>query len=245
MREDIRERLLNLQRHTAELRSLLRTVATRQPPITDTEATDPTGVVRVMVAPDGLPRSIRVSAGWQRHLPPAELGAAVVTGYRDAVVAATRGWGEAFDPGVWRRPGNGSPRADGSPPETPPEPTGYGNPRDPLDLTEEVLRTLSASRTREAAALTYHGTGADRAVVLTVAPGELRSCSVNARWADAQSADGVNAAFAEALRAAREAIDTELARRRTEAQRRNELAGEALATLAAMLDNLPRPGKEH
>ncbi|PYC73898.1 hypothetical protein C7C45_06070 [Micromonospora arborensis] len=243
MSDDILARLQQIQGHTLKLQAAMQS----QPKPSEGHGTDPSGCVGLVVDPDGLPSRIEVRAGWQRHVAAAELGPLVLLVFQETAAQATQAWSESFDLDAWRSRAEaaraGEREGAGLPPLQQARP--FGSPRDPLTLTEEALKALKATRDQAAAPpVTVTGWDGDRAVSITLTPGGLQGCTINPRWALRQGASALNAALREALRAARAAIEEHAARRRAEAQGLDDLAREALATLARFQDfnNPPEEG---
>lgn len=263
--EDIASRLRQLHRHASELRSLAERLQDQARPQA-TFATDPSGAIRVEVDPDGVPRVIRAAPDWRRHAEPAGLAACVLTAYQAAAGKAVRALAGTFDADVWRsdaEDGETGPRTetkiraeaeiqtgrrDSGPGEAnspPPLAPLHGQPRDPLILTEEILKALQTVRARATGPLaTYVGRAGRGSLSLTLAAsGGLHGCTIEPAWAARQSAATLNAALREALRAARARWSADASTRRAEADLLDTLAGEALATLVHVTGSA-RPPEE-
>ncbi|MBQ0990705.1 hypothetical protein KBX08_11450 [Micromonospora sp. H61] len=243
MSDDLLARLQRIQGHALNLQAAMQS----QPRPNEGRGTDPTGCITVVVGPDGLPSDIEVRAGWQRHVAAEELGSVVLLVFEEATAQATRAWSESFDLDAWRFRAEaaraGEQEGAGLPPLD--QTQAFGSPRDPLTLTEEALKALKATRDQAAAApVMLTGWDGERTVSITVAPGGLQGCTINPRWATRNGASALNAALREALREARAAMEEHAARRRAEAQGLDDLAREALATLARFqdLNNSPEEG---
>ncbi|MFF5056711.1 hypothetical protein ACFY1S_26370 [Micromonospora sp. NPDC000663] len=243
MSEEILARLQQIQGHALKIQAALQS----QPQPGEGRASDPRGCVAVVVDPDGLPSRIDVWTGWQRHVAAEELGSLVVRLYGEVAAQAMQAWSESFDLDAWRSRAEAA-RADGQedaglPPLA--QAPAFGSPRDLLTLTEEALKALKATRDQAAAPpVTATGWDGERAVSITLTPGGLQGCTINPRWALRHGASAINAALREALREARAAIEEHAARRRAQAQGLDDLAREALATLARFqaVHNSPEEG---
>ncbi|WP_433126515.1 hypothetical protein ACQPWW_27475 [Micromonospora sp. CA-240977] len=243
MTDDILARLQQIQAHALNVQAAMES----QPRPNEARGTDPTGCVAVVVDPDGLPSRIEVRAGWQRHVAAEELSSLVLLVSQEVAAQAAQAWSEAFDLHVWRSRAEAARAGEQEGAELPPleQARPFGSPRDPLTLTEEALKALKATRDQAAAPpMTSTGWDGDRAVSITLTPGGLQGCTINPRWALRQGATALNAALREALREARAAMEEHAARRRAEAQGLDDLAREALATLARFqdLNNSPEEG---
>ncbi|MFI6784435.1 hypothetical protein [Micromonospora sp. NPDC050276] len=242
MSEEFLARLQQIQAHALSLQVAMQS----QPQPSEGRGTDPRGCVAVVIDPDGLPSRIEVWTGWQRHVAPEELGSLILRLFREVAAQTMRAWSESFDFDTWRSRAEatrveeleraGLPALEQARP--------FGSPRDPLTLTEEALRALKATREQAAAPpVTATGWDGERAVSITLAPGGLQGCTIDSRWALRHGASAVNAALREALKEARAALEEHAARRRAQAQRLDDLAREALATLAG-LQNVHNPPEE-
>lgn len=244
MTEDLLARLGHIQRQVQQLQSAMAAMQS-QPRPSHGRGSDPDGWVSVVVDGEGLPSLIEVRAGWQRQVDPAELGQLVVLACEQAVAEVTRTWAQSLDLDALT-PHTQQPSLDEVPHDQPPPPVReapvLGRPRDPLALTEDVLTALKNTRDAGATpAAAASGSAGGGAVSITLGVGGLRSCTIDPRWATRHGASDLNAALAEALRQAR-AVQREQAQRRTaETQRLDDLAQNALATLARFQDLTARP----
>lgn len=242
MTEDIFARLAQVQRHTRDLQAAVNAMLAQAQP-SEGRGTDPSGCVAVVVGPDGLPSRIEVNSGWQRQMAPEELGSCVLLAYQQAAAEAMRAWSESFDSEKWKAQ-TGAVEAgerDGTPPPPVEQVQPYGSPRDTLMLTEEALTALKATREQAAAPSTSTGWGGNRAVSVTLTRGGLHDCTIDPQWALRHGATAVNAALSEALREARAALEKHAAQRKADVQRLDDLAREALATLARFQDLIDVP----
>ncbi|MGC4758814.1 hypothetical protein [Micromonospora trifolii] len=242
MSDDMLARLEQIQRHALGLQAAVQS----QPRPNEADGTDPTGCIAVAVDPAGLPSRIEVRAGWQRHVAAEALGSLVVLVFQEVAAQAAQAWSESFDLDAWRSRAEAAQAGEREGAELPPleQARPFGSPRDPLTLTEEALKALKATRDQAAAPpMTSTGWDSDRAVSIILTAGGLQGCTINPRWALRQGASVLNAALRQALGEARAAMEEHAARRRVEAQGLDDLAREALATLARFQD-LSNPPKE-
>jgi len=225
----LRERAGGLQSLAAELRGL-----DVPRPVT---GVDDSGAVAVTVDADGGPQSIVVQRGWHRWLTPEQLAPAVLDAYGRATAGAADALLSALDGEPLREALTDADRRAAPAGERPP--TG-GAVRDPTMLTEEILQAVAANRTGDVRPAGHVGRSAERAVVVTVGAAGLLDCEVDARWAADREAGELNAAFAQALREAGQEVAAARSRDAAEAGHLDDLARQALATLAALGE--PQPG---
>jgi hypothetical protein len=235
MSDEILARLQQIQGHALKIQAAMQS----QPQPGEGRGSDPRGCVAVVVDPDGLPSRIEVWAGWQRHVAAEELGSLVVRLYGEVAAQAMQAWSASFDLDAWRSRAEavraGGQEDAGLSPLAPAP--AFGGPRDLLTLTEEALEALKATRDQAAApSVAATGWDGDRAVSITLTPGGLQGCTIDPRWAVRHGASAVNAALREALSQARAELEEHAARRRAQAQGLDDLAREALATLALFHD---------
>lgn len=250
MNKDPLARLREIQSRALELQDAICAIQS-QPHPNGARGTDPTGFVVVTVAADSLPSRIEVGAGWQRHLTADEIAPSVLLAFQQAVAEASRAWSESLNTHTMRsltslnRRGKAASEAPGRGGEAAMvQAQPIGDPRDPLSLTEEVLSALKVTRDQAAeASPTLTGWDWDRAVSITLTPTGLQACTINPQWAAREGSAGINAALSEALRQARAGIEECAARRKSTTQNLDELAQQALATLAGF-QNLTNSPKE-
>lgn len=235
MSDEILARLQQIHGHALKIQAAMQS----QPRPNEGRGTDPNGCVGVVVDPDGLPSRIEVWTGWQRHVAAEELGSLVLRLFREVAAQTMRAWSASFDLDAWRSRAEAAQAAEQENAGLPPlaQAQAFGTPRDLLTLTEEALKALTATRGQAAAPpVTATGWDGDRAVSITLTPGGLQGCTINPRWATRSGTSALNAALREALGEARAAMEEYAARRRAEAQGLDDLAREALATLARFHD---------
>ncbi|MFI2666695.1 hypothetical protein [Micromonospora carbonacea] len=247
MSDEILDKLRRLHQYTADLNGLLASVQAQAPP-EEATGTDPSGAVQVKLGPDGLPTDIRVMSGWQPRVEPQDLGQAVLAAFQAAVAEGQRAWSEGFDGASWlaeaeRVERRAEDRYEGEAlAPLPPAPV-YGQPRDPLAMTEDVLKALQAVRTRGVQPpAPASGRNRERTVSITLSPGGLQGCEIEPRWAAREGAAGVNSGLSEALAQAHAVLRGQAAQGEAEAANLDALAREALATLAS-LTNVDRRGE--
>lgn len=232
-------RLREIQRRALELQGAIIAMQS-QPHPNGARGTDPTGFVVVAVGSDGLPSRIEVDAGWQRHLAVDEIAPSVLLAFQQAVADASRAWSESLNTDTigtltsLNRRGEAASEAPGRGSEAAMVQTQpIGDPRDPLRLTEDVLSALKVTRDQAAeASPTLTDWDRDRAVSITLATTGLQGCTISPPWAAREGSAGINAALSEALRQARAGIEECAAARKSTTQTLDELAQQALATLA-------------
>lgn len=233
--EDFADRLRRLHQHTSELRSLFDRIHVGTP-ADATVGTDPSGAVRVTVDPDGVPQAIGVQPGWQRRTSAEGLAGCVLAAYQAAAGKVLRALTGTVEADAWL---TGDSRAEAGDreegvrkPSPPPAPV-HGQPRDPLILTEEILKALHTARTRAATPVPmYLGQAVRGTVSVTLSPAGLHGCAIEPAWARRQSSATLNAALRKALDSARARLAAGASSRRAEANLLDTLAAEALATLA-------------
>jgi hypothetical protein len=98
--DDIVGQLRGLQRYAAGLRDSIAQAQAHAPG--HAEATDRSGAVRVVLGPDGLPKSVRVEPDWQRRLDPAVFGDAVVEAFQAAAGERMAAWSQTLHDNGWR-----------------------------------------------------------------------------------------------------------------------------------------------
>jgi hypothetical protein len=176
------------------------------------EATDATGTVRVVVAPDGLPESITVGEDWRRTVGSEGFAAAVTEACRNA--AAAQALSEPEPPaGPVERDGadrldrakeivafvEGDPRAD-----LPPVDLEEINPRPLSSIIEEALRAADAVSAMAASwvpeEVPPNEAPAGHRLSLAVAPFGLLSCTADPAWVGRQETADLEEALAAALR---------------------------------------------
>ncbi|WP_433344203.1 hypothetical protein [Micromonospora sp. CA-111912] len=239
MSDEITDKLRRLHQRTADLTALTASVQAQAPP-EEAAGTDPSGAITVTLGADGLPTRIRVGLGWQRRLQPYALGQAVLAAHENAVADGQRAWSEGFDSDSWlaeaeriETRGEQQNEADSASPM--PQVPVYGQPRDLLAMTEEVLKSLQNVRGRAVEpSVPAVGRNRERSLSITLAPTGLQGCEIEPRWAAGESVGGINSGLSEALAQAHAALRDQAAQREGEAVNLDVLAREALATLASL-----------
>lgn len=204
MLDDINERLRQIQQRTARLQQMTANLVGRAPD--RAEGMDSTGSVLVTIGPDNVPTTIEVSANWQRHLDPEQLGPAIMEAYTAAVATRMQAWSQALEENPVDSE-SGSAAEIPAPPAPNPLPTGAPSPRSLPDLIEEALRVFAnlGKPETEAALEPVAGVGTDESghVSVTLSPGGLQACEIDPRWARLQGGMALTAALAQALDLAR------------------------------------------
>lgn len=229
MLDDISERLRHIQQRTARLQQMTANLMGRAPE--RAEGMDSTGSVLVTIGPDNVPTAVEVSADWQRHLDPEQLGPAIMEASTAAVATRMQAWSQALEEDPVDS-GGGSADEIPTPPAPNPLPAGAPGSRNLPDLIEEALRVFAnlGKPETKAALGPVAGVGTDESghVSVTLSPGGLQACEIDPRWARLQSGMALTAALAQALELAR----TNLTRNgETPASAYNGLLGEAFALL--------------
>lgn len=236
MQPDMARRLMRLQQQSARLSRTARALAEAAP--RRSEGADASGCVTVVLGPDGLPREIRVRAGWEQRLTAGGLGGAVLDANTAAVAGGMRAWSGRLEQGSWRGE-RAAPDGDRTAPAAdPPEPP-TGAPRDTADLAEDVIAALQSVRAAPAPEpVTAEGRSGDHVTVRLGRSG-LASCVISPRWATGRDGAAVTAALDAALRQARANLVASPPRRDLDA-----LIGDALATLQSITDTPPAGGHD-
>jgi hypothetical protein len=243
--EEILRDLARLRRTGTLLQELMTEVQRAAPE--RSEGTDPTGMVRAVLGPDGLPESIQVSSYWKEKLPAASLGAAVTAACRAAMQRRGAAWAEVLERSGWEQRLEGLDADAASTAALAPDPVppafrrpGHVPPR-PLDvLAEESMSTLDAAMRPPPRMTPSPGAGANRARTLEIIlePGGEVSCRADPRWASRLSGAQLSAELASVLAMARRGA-AEAAATKTEAEagraagqeRRENLLNELLSVL--------------
>jgi hypothetical protein len=232
--------LAQLQRSAAELGCLALDLAAATPP--SVEGSDQTGLVHVVLGPDGIPTAIHVREGWQQRVDPARLASAVIDANGDAVQRAMQAWTVAMqENGWWRRQadfdadavegtaGAGQPLSESL----------FGHARDSNELAEEVLSKLQATQTQQAPPpAPDEGQDDGQHVTIQIASGGLNACTIEPDWARRHNGSSISAALSTALQRA-------VAKRSAQPSPRIELdalLGDALATLTSLTAIPPDQG---
>jgi hypothetical protein len=178
------------------------------------EGTDRSGVVAVVLGPDGLPETIQVHARWRERLAAGSFAAAVAEACQAAMRERGAAWARALDSADWQRQ---LVRFDLEPAEQAPQsalaPEAFrrydGGPLPSvLGVAEDVISAFDAAMAaaERARAEPPRGTGinAERTVALTLSPGGRVACRADARWVHRQTGPALSSALGQALAAARQ-----------------------------------------
>jgi hypothetical protein len=238
--DDIFDRLHQLRRDLARLQEVAATLRACTSP--GAEAHDPTRAVQVVIDGDGIPVSLRVQPGWQRHVDPGALGEVTTSTYLAAVSSGMHTLSEALERSPWK---SQAAHSDRLPPDED-QPVEMRSPAVATDphpvrelraLADDVLATLRVTRAQAVAAPpTVVATAAMGAVSLTLSTHGLQECRIDPRWAAQQSTHDLNSALHDALHSARD----ELAKVRVPGSLTDTAQGlrqEALATLLNLCRN--------
>jgi hypothetical protein len=189
------------------------------------EGTDPTGSVRTVLGPDGLPETIRVSPYWNQKLRPEEFAGAVNAACQAAAQQRGAEWAETMRRSGWqdriqRLDQDATAAAAATAAEPNPVPPAYRRPdsRPPKsldDLAEEAISLMDSGMSLASHAgppRSPRGTGADRSGTLEIrvsADGQV-ACRADPRWVAQQSGAQLSMALASVLATAREKLTAEV-----------------------------------
>lgn len=217
MDERFSQELARFQQTAVQLQEVI-SAAQRQLPET-AHGSDPQGAVEVRVDRNGLPELISASRDWHRRCKPELLGAAVTDAYTAAATELMSAWSQGLASSDWAaRVDEVDRTATGRPPGAAPNTVAETLPHKdwqhvvarPLDqVAEDVIASFSQLEALDAGAgHAGQATGRDagRHVAITLSPGSLSSCEVDAEWAAKQSSIGLNHKLEEALADARYAL---------------------------------------
>lgn len=209
--DDILRDLERLRRYGSGLQSLLSELQRMAPQ--RSEGTDPTGMVRAVLGPDGQPETIRVSSYWKDKLQPASFAEAVTAACMAAVQQRGAEWSETLQRLHWQERLERL-DADTSTPAGP-APAGQipsafrranGTPPRPVDqYAEDVISVLDAALSSEPPAQPPAGAGTNRGSTLEIrlGPGGRLACRADQSWVARQSGVQLSEALSTALTAAR------------------------------------------
>lgn len=247
MADDIVDELRQLQRYAAGLHSLLADAQAKSPP--QAEGSDSSGAVHVVLAPGGLPDSIRVRPDWNRKLSPEAFGGAVVEAFTAAANARITAWTTALEEEGWQskvgrlrdeldRPNARAP-SDGIPPAFRRDQKAV-RPRALDAVAEDVINALDAAPTLAArlpAPAQAVGRSAAGRLVITLADGGLASCTADPQWVSQQTAARLMTALSEALAAARDQLAAAERAADAESGERTKNLNGLLAEALALIEN--------
>ena len=183
------------------------------------EGTDPSGMIRAILGPDGLPESIRVSGYWKEKLPPDAFAAAVAGACQAATGRRGQDWADVLTRTGWQErmsqldagPG-GQPAAPAAEPDPVPPAYRRGNGAPPrrLDTLAEESISLMDTVMRADVPASPSGAGRNRSGTLeiTLSPGGQVSCRADQRWVAQQSGAQLSTALSEVLATARDRLAT-------------------------------------
>jgi hypothetical protein len=214
MTDELMSQFARIQNYAAALHGLLAAAQTRAPQ--RSEGVDRSGVVHVVLGPDGLPAKFRVNTDWQRRIEPAAFGDAVLEACRVAVGERMAAWTRSLENEGWQErleglgdgppgPGTGSVpdhamfMAHQSTPDAQPRPIG--------EVTEDVFRAfddLSRWIAQPPQPASGSGTAGGRRLLVTLSKAGLISCTADPRWVAAQTAPRLTTALDRALSEARQ-----------------------------------------
>ncbi len=210
--DEILRDLARLRRYGGGLQDLLGELQRMAPE--RSEGTDPSGAVRAVLGPDGLPETIRVSPYWKEKTPAEAFGEAVTAACLAAIRQRGAQWAETMRRSGWqerldRLDTDPDDAATGDPD---PVPAAFRRanqaPSRPLDvLAEESITLLDAAmRPVPAPQPSAAGTNRGGTLEITLSAGGQVSCRADARWVSQQSGAQLSAALTDALAAARDRL---------------------------------------
>ena len=213
MMEEILQRIYRLQQYATAFGGLISDAQAMAP--TNSEGTDASGAIRVLLGPDGLPDSIRVTAEWQRRLTADAFGAAVVEAFQVAMGNRLGIWTEKLDDERWQfKVDNLKDDFDDRHPGPSPVSLPAALQRGPTNVTPRPLDQMAEDMLSAFDALekpTHHGiteervtgSSANRRITLTLTGNGIESCTADPRWVAEQTAARISSALGEALESAR------------------------------------------
>lgn len=214
MDEDILHDLAQLRQYGNRLQELLGEMQQAAPQ--RSEGTDPSGMVRAVLGPDGLPESIRVSGYWKEKLPPDAFAAAVAGACQAATARRGQDWADVLTRTRWQErlseldddgtfPGGRAAEPDPVPPAYR---RGNGGPPRRLDTLAEESISLMGTVMRAEVPAPPSGAGRNRSgtLELTLSPGGQISCRADPRWVAQQTGAQLSTALSEVLGAARDRL---------------------------------------
>jgi len=234
--DDMLARARRMQAQAGELRALAAHLHELHPPAPST-GFDEWRAVAVTVAADGTPLAVEAQHGWHRRVHPDRLGEAVMDAYGQAAASAANGWAPALEGDELHDALTGAHRRA-------PADVGDELPaaevRDLTALTEDILQAFAAGQGGDGGPRGHTGRAYAGAVTVTVAPGALLGCQVDASWAAAHSADDISEAFGQALADAGRTLAEAGAGEQDLLRRSDDLARQALSTLHALTGQEPQ-----
>jgi hypothetical protein len=216
--DEILRDLARLRRYGGGLQDLLGELQRMAPE--RSEGTDPSGAVRAVLGPDGLPETIRVSPYWKEKTQADAFGEAVTGACLAAMRQRGAQWSESMRRSGWQErldqldTGTGGAGAGGAAAEADPDPVpaafrrANGAPPRPLDVLAEESISLLDAALRPVPAPRPAGAGTNRGGTLEIslsADGQV-SCRADARWVQQQSGAQLSTALSDALAAARDRL---------------------------------------
>ncbi len=165
----------------------------------ETTASDPAGAVAVSVDRHGAPVGIRVADDWSRRVDAPGLGAAVLA----AAGAAQAALGRVMTAALHE---DEDPDAPAPPAPSAVLPEFIGTPRPLADLAEIALSDLHRSADAPPDVPEAVSGAAGGPVTVSLVPGGLVDCRVDARWAAGRSGIALSMALDDALGAATRAL---------------------------------------
>jgi hypothetical protein len=216
------------------------------------EGTDPSGAVRAVLGPDGLPEAIRVSPYWKEKVQPAGFGGAVVAACQAAVQQRGAQWSEAMKRSGWQqrleRLEVDADMAAAADPNPIPPAFRRGNgagpqlPRPPEFLAEEAISALDAVMKPTARPQRARGIAANRAGTLEISlsPAGQVTCRTDPRWVAQQSGAQLTEAIGGTLATARDRLAAAAGQVRAglpDTAKTDALLAEALAAMNTLPDS--------
>lgn len=202
-----------LRAEAAELSQVARRLGAALP--AQVSGTDGSGQVEVILGSGGFPEHIHVRAGWNQHVEPAQLGAAVTDAAQHAARTASQHRSANLRDNGWPQHARAGMSPRGAADARRPMESDLaavlqgGQVRDVNELAEAVIRALqdaAAVSERAIAQLEQPPTseGADDSghVHVTIEGAQLAGCRVDATWAARKDGNGLSVALSQAARRA-------------------------------------------
>lgn len=217
MADDILRDLTQLRQYGSRLQELLGEMQRAAPQ--RSEGTDPSGMVRAVLGPDGLPETIRVSGYWKEKLSPDAFAAAVAGACQAATVRRGEEWAGVLARTSWQErlaeldttPG-ASPAAGAAEPDPVPSAYRRGNGAPPRRLDTLAEEAISLNNSVMPVNVPAPPSGASRnrsgTLEITLSPGGQVSCRADPRWVAQQTGAQLSTALSEVLAMARERLAT-------------------------------------
>ncbi|WP_370111374.1 hypothetical protein [Streptacidiphilus sp. MAP12-33] len=213
------ERLAQAQGRLSRLVDIARRAS--EVPVGAFEDQDRSGSVRVRLAEDGLPESIRLLSGWRGKCGTGGLSGAVLEAAQQAMARRMASWAKALDDsGVTEmvatvdQPAAAPAAGHAGQERSPFQAAAYAAQEPPRELSaivEDAFSLLDAFDGGPGGgglATGTHAGGSTESVSIVLTEHAIRSCVVDSRWAETQDDGRIEAALRSALHEARQAAAT-------------------------------------